>query len=508
MFGIFDHLDNVLPNTDTSNHDTLRLQYLSACKIMENKHYILKILPHIPASLFDLLLQSCIYKCYLDFINIDESLIEYFNINEREIVFPETLWILIMNWPHAKLVLRTKIPSLHPPVGIFKCRQDPLSFCQFYEMQDCFARFCRILMEFIIQGVMNCSPSNIAPELSCTLRTLDLSGMVDFFDDDSYFMIDQDLPLLKKIIEDINNSTSETFGHKIDIVIDAEIDINEGFECIKKINESSLNPNLGISVHFKKMFITNLNEDDIFPSDFYNVLALARCDYIGFNGYKFVNRSLSKNLFSHIPELVGLVLHSRLEDSIILDLSLLDLSSFENIELLSLHGYGNNCPVNFVFNMCKGLKYLDLNDCDLQNNDLECLGSSIHSDTLLVLDLSSNDFSNNLSADELIKLCYKLNNVKVLILDNCALHTLSSHSLLNLVSALTDCVRLEFLSINCNPFSLTLTNIIIDGLAQNKSLRYLSLDLPGNQYFLCKTFHETINRYRNSPIYISWCFFE
>ena len=40
---IYDILDQVLPNTGKSKHDILRLEYLSDCKIMENKEDILNI---------------------------------------------------------------------------------------------------------------------------------------------------------------------------------------------------------------------------------------------------------------------------------------------------------------------------------------------------------------------------------------------------------------------------------------------------------------------------------
>ena len=42
------------------------------------------------------------------------------------------------------------------------------------------------------------------------------------------------------------------------------------------------------------------------------------------------------------------------------------------------------------------------------------------------------------------------------------------------------------------------------GLAENKSLRYLSLDLPEDRQDLLKPFHEAINKYRPLPIYIAW----
>ena len=41
MFGIFELLDQILPSTDITNHDTLRLEYLSAYNIIENNILVL-----------------------------------------------------------------------------------------------------------------------------------------------------------------------------------------------------------------------------------------------------------------------------------------------------------------------------------------------------------------------------------------------------------------------------------------------------------------------------------
>ena len=116
MFGIFDLLDNIIPFSDTSRHDMQRLEFLCACKIMENRNNILKILPYIPASLFDDLLQSAIHKCYLEFINSGPGLRNSDQYNNKEIVFPDTLVILILNYPENEYKNFMFMTPLHSPM--------------------------------------------------------------------------------------------------------------------------------------------------------------------------------------------------------------------------------------------------------------------------------------------------------------------------------------------------------------------------------------------------------
>ena len=66
---IYDILDQVLPNAGKSKHDIFRLEYISACKVMENKGNIVNILQLLPPRIYKSLLQSVIYNCYLKFIN-------------------------------------------------------------------------------------------------------------------------------------------------------------------------------------------------------------------------------------------------------------------------------------------------------------------------------------------------------------------------------------------------------------------------------------------------------
>ena len=91
------------------------------------------------------------------------------------------------------------------------------------------------------------------------------------------------------------------------------------------------------------------------------------------------------------------------------------------------------------------------------------------------------------------------------LVQDCILGELSPNTISSVVKAFTDCDSLEYLDISCNSFSAAATALIVDGLAQLQSLRYLALDVPEQRVSkLCKKYHDAINQYRKSPIHISY----
>ena len=90
------------------------------------------------------------------------------------------------------------------------------------------------------------------------------------------------------------------------------------------------------------------------------------------------------------------------------------------------------------------LTSLNLSLCSLDGKDHECLANSKHSDTLLQLNLTGNDFGHDSAALGLILLCHKLKNVKVLTLVDCSLDKLSTHSVSKLIKAFKDCKTVDW----------------------------------------------------------------
>ena len=127
----------------------------------------MKILPNIPPVLHKSLLQTLIYKCYLDFINNDDFSMDIFdpfshNISELNtcISFPDTLRILILYWPHEELILKNHIHSLCPSVDIFPTFYNLSQSNAISQMDDLvgiFNVFCKRLIKFIVHGMFQSS---------------------------------------------------------------------------------------------------------------------------------------------------------------------------------------------------------------------------------------------------------------------------------------------------------------------------------------------------------------
>ena len=211
------------------------------------------------------------------------------------------------------------------------------------------------------------------------------------------------------------------------------------------------------------------------------------------------SQNMVEILSTYLPTLLGLTLRF---NGI---LSCNFLSAFKNLEQLSLYYIKHNGLINDICKMNNGLKILKLSNCAFQIQDLSCLAKSKHSQTLQQLELSFIDINNTSSAVGIITLCQNMTNVKVIILNGCQLEHLSSHTISSLVKAFTDCHSLAILDLRYNLFSVPTTALIVDGLAQLQSLRYLGLNYPyTRQSNLYKIFHEAINKIRHSPLFISW----
>ncbi|CAL4208984.1 unnamed protein product [Meganyctiphanes norvegica] len=525
---IYTHLDNILPCTGKSKHDIFRLEYLSACKIMENENNILKILPHVPVFMFEPLLQAVIYKCYLEFINTDRILIDYFDnnyswtvLNRIDVAIPDSLRVLILNWPHEEFILRNLLPPLNPPVERFPSSLRQLAsqnqtICEMNDMMNVFRIFCNKLIKFITSAVFECTSIN-THVFSYNLRVLDVSGMDCFLTNQKETCC---FSHANDIINVIRNSTINTFGHKIEILADAKISkFNLGVrdELLRSIIKESLNPDIGISVNFIEINLI-LNPNISYSNEFYMVLYLGRCKYLHLTLEVEHHNNHTENLYLYLPELVGIKLtYSKINVK-----SLDFLREFKCLEHVSSSLNNDLNLTNSLCNLSNGLKYLNLSRCSLRCEDLESLANSKHSHTLLELNLTDIKIDCE-AAVGLTILCQKLKSVKVLVFEYASLNTLPSGLVSKLINAIKDCDRLEFLSIKGTLFSLEITHMIIDELAQNKSLRYLGLTFPlvtinGKRlYFftnnndepdylhnLCKIFHKKLNKLRHSQLYISW----
>ena len=153
-------------------------------------------------------------------------------------------------------------------------------------------------------------------------------------------------------------------------------------------------------MYMKNMQVTfDGPETAVSSEDFYNILGPRKWEHLYLYGNGYV-----ENICTYVPKLVSLSLVSNKS------LKNLDfLSAFENLENLYLCSILNNDLINSISKMKKGLKCLIIDSCGLHNQDLECLSSSLHTETLRELRLPKNNLITNDSKDAgLITLCQRL----------------------------------------------------------------------------------------------------
>ena len=117
---IYHILNQILPSTGKPKHDTHRLEYICACKIMHSESdTAIEMFRNLPPTMFEPVLQAGIYNCYLKYINSLDTSTPYIYGSDIDIAFPETMVILILNWPEEDFKLRNQISSLEPPIILF-----------------------------------------------------------------------------------------------------------------------------------------------------------------------------------------------------------------------------------------------------------------------------------------------------------------------------------------------------------------------------------------------------
>ena len=107
---IYHLLDQILPSTGKPKHDTHRLEYICACKLMDSESdTAMEMFRNIPSTMFEPVLQAGIYNCYLKYINSLDTPKpnSYYPFWNKDVTFPETMVILILNWPYEDFNLKS-----------------------------------------------------------------------------------------------------------------------------------------------------------------------------------------------------------------------------------------------------------------------------------------------------------------------------------------------------------------------------------------------------------------
>lgn len=448
------------------NFDSTRLYNISACTIMKNEYIAQRILPITPVMFFKPLLQVAIMN---NFYNKDRSLK----------LVPGSLVQLILHWPHESLVLKEVLPPLPP--HIFN-RFGQFNVLSIVDMN--LRKFYHELVYFLPLEILR-SWRDGASSDNRPVRRIDISGYYHPTCFDFEGLIPKHLlQLLDAVKSTYNPNCPIVYDkvHKIDLICDASIFVNDkgdmnALDTIVEINSAQ---GAKFNVIFKRVLISS---QPLFPLQNDSIQSLLKLLYK--NGTEFIELELYNaeeeiaTLFN--PKLLGLsIANTRISN-------LSFIKNMSNLQQLNLSGLRLRDMLEPLSSLPSGLKYLKMEECGLNGEDLKVLKQSHHAKTLLHLDISDNDFAMPIDASELIGFCQVLLAVKVLEIKDCGLHSLTPELLGILFESFADLPKLTLLYLSQNDFSSKLLCTYIKTLHKSVSLRCLCLTVPSDMY-VCDDF--------------------
>ncbi|CAL4193468.1 unnamed protein product [Meganyctiphanes norvegica] len=504
-------LDSLIPPSaekDKCIQDSLlRLESMCACSIVRSERNC-QILSETPKPLHKIIMEAYLKDSYSFIAQNGEQ-----NIWPRDEDMLVGLPELLYHWPHEDFILKEVMPKFQPRLSDFSFFSDILH--KFYTLV-----VKTIIRTFLINFKDNLSHSNRNVVLqthvnACKVRKINVSGFYTFyfysFSEDYIGMMgwmSMDEPIL-------NNN-----GGKLEFILDIDIQNYEisidgigicenPSHILNRFAYSQFNSPNSVVIRFNHVSVGCTQLEKLIKGlvhDSGTVSLKLQGDHhtdisaVMENSFKF-NENQSTIISVEI-EYIGFV-----------SSSIVFVQYLKNLVHLDL-GYINlNGKLDSLKHMHKGLLFLSLFYCQLDNADLAQLIDSCHQETLKELNLGYNDFIYDNNYNNLIRLCQKLTKVLVLKLRCCCLESWPINEIKLFFYSLKNMPNIINLDLTWNVFDVDTYNVNIMLLNENCSLRLLRLPLPihFNEDYnsdeaksFCSTIIEKINTGRSQLLYVEF----
>ncbi|XP_042891297.1 leucine-rich repeat-containing protein 14-like [Penaeus japonicus] len=468
--------------------DLLRLEYLSACKVMQDRETTARLLPAVPHKLYPALFEAAILH----------SFYSRKGPGWKQTTLSSSVIPLILHWPYETMCVRELIPPLPPPLR--KCRGDTLNSVG-QKLQHFYDNVMHLIPHTFLQG---CTDTEGERNLRA-LKTLDVSG--------HYTQVDGILSpthLLQMVKKAYNPNTCTEY-ERFTIVVDARID--DGSE--KKFNDLGIICTLSqhhgavLVVKLRSVHIVSVSMKkiqyfiELLANNGTECLELEMCDVddSGLDSLLCMSECLTSLSLAYNRSITSLHF----------------LAGMSNLSQINLSGIRLRDKVEALSALPRGLEYLKMVGCFLKSPDLEALSTTKHMLTLRQLDLSENSFGLPADFFALCNLCKNLVKISVLELEGCFLNVVVPESLTQLVNILSSLPDLCYLRLTRNDFSSRVIRSHLSDLAHCKSLQYLCLTTPSDMYIsdvysendrqikqLHNQFDELLQAVRETQIHVEW----
>lgn len=472
--------------------DFLRLEYLSACRVMEDVSTANQLLSYVPYRLYPALFQAIAQKQFSIWRNTSDG---------PHSASTPSLVILMKKWSNHTMTVRDLMPPLYVPVAKPHVRQSSLN-----NLHEDISKFCKMFLSLLPFNFLSRYTKDNRMPVECCVSKLDISGYYSLFGDEV------SLKSLEEKVKRAYDPNSPSDYDKCELVTDLDIP-HEGQDLSNSIGvicTLSQHHGAGLVVKFRRINMSSLNASTVAP-----IIDL-----------------LVKNNAAEYLELSGCELSDAIIKSIVLmsgTLSGLNMSyssGFSSLQFISwlphlcqldLSGIRLSGKLDLLSNLSQGLKYLKLVGCRLGHADVDALACSHHTSTLCELDISENSFSLPVNFSSLSSLCQKLTQVMILELENCSLNKVSLESFINFTDILRALPVLRILRLTANDFSSRIMIDHLPHLACSRMLQWLCLTIPSDTYLsddyniieyhikkIQLDFEKRIQALSTSPLYVEW----
>ncbi|CAL4105040.1 unnamed protein product [Meganyctiphanes norvegica] len=462
----------------------------------------------------------------LHFYLVEVSLLNLFgddyNANSQKINLPYSLIQLLHHWPLENFVLSQLMPYLPPRYrdvrikmqdGLLRSDNRILGSISWY-LHRFYGLLADAIFEYILTNDVRYNIIGVAKKVDLTRRSYYVMYCSKISPKKVFKILKRRATInsvrrrwqsfQNRIMKNTTNFENAN-EKKLEVYVGLSLWLEEYIPSMKQILEMNISePGVDISIYYKKIEMTcsPLALDEWI--DFTQVLFDNRTNYHQFAYGNPQEASTLYTMCSRLPDLQSIRVAGISLPSIKCFLSLQHLTDL-NLEDINLNGQLDN-----LYNLKTGLIALRLEDCSLDNEDLDILSSSHHTASMQEVNLSNNRFTDPCKDSDtspnggLIGLVEKLAEVRMLNLHLLGLNLWSDSSLQLLVNSFRDRPKLTILNLQLsNIFSERIMITIISQLAESDSLKIIELDLPfdvprdqlkGFQQRFLRSLHEVSHR--------------
>ncbi|CAL4107378.1 unnamed protein product [Meganyctiphanes norvegica] len=527
-------LDSLVPPSVEENKciqdSLLRLESICACSIVRSKNC--QILSETPTHLYKIMLKAYLRDEYYTQIRHDFGACKprisyiYNDLWFRRWPGPKDECMLgglseiLYHWPHEEFDLKEVMPKVPSRIRDFSLETGNSKFPSIlYDKKvETINDFYEMVVNVIFRKMLMKSKDTLSHSTmhvvqkthvnTCKIRQINVSGMNTF----------QWYNHLKDYIGHMGISEPILNNGKLEIILD--IDTHRCHANVNRFAYSQLNSQNSVVLRFNHMSLELTDHSPVGVTQMAQLIKMLVKDFGTVSLHLFGGSitdisAVMETAFENNEKqsnIISVQVHGQVDGRIRMISSIHFVQYFNNLVHLELIGINLHGKLDILKHMHRGLWFLSITRCHLNNADLAQLVDSCHQETLKELNLSNNRFTYDNNYDNLIRMCQKLAQVQILKLYCCHLESWPINEIKLFFYSLKKMPNIVILDLTENEFLEVTVKEHIMVLKENHSLRVLKLFLP-SQFMsfdedsdvvksFCSTINGNINNGRSQVLFV------